>query len=69
MDSTEDEASLLDEVPPSSSKHLHGPVRPVLAQLNSETDLRLADERFLDVEERWLSGSQGHQGWPGGNSH
>ena len=60
MDSTEDEASL-DEVPPSSSKHLHGPVRPVLAQLNSETDLRLADERILDVEEHWLSGSQGRQ--------
>ena len=69
MDSTEDEGLPLDGVPPSVSKHLHGPVRPVLAQLNSETDLRLADERILDVEERWLLGSQGHQGWPGGNSH
>ena len=40
-----------------------------LPLLGCVTDLRLADERILDVEERWLSGSQRHQDWPDGNSH
>ena len=69
MDSTEDEVSLLDVLPPSSSKCLHDPVRPVLAHLNSWDDLLLHFERSPGVEERWLSSSQGLQDWPGGNSH
>ena len=65
----EDEVSLLDVLPPSPSKCLHDPARPVLALRNLWFGLFPWVERPVDVEGLWPSKSQELQDRCGENSH